>query len=287
MQQRFFVSEVDDPGAAALDQEAGYRVAWQINPHMRPGSTSLARARAQHERLVQTLLACGAEVRRFAFVRGCFDCVFVKDNAVLARGAHARHALSSRPRHAERAREQPERSCSLEAEGYRVRRATHRLEGGDVVRVGEAWLLGHGFRSEPQAARELAEWSGMDVLELELVDPYLYHLDTALAALDDGTVLVCPEALSAPSLRALRRFRHVRRVIEIARDEALRFGLNLITVGRRAILAEGARAVERALAGVGLEPVALELDEFHRAGGSAACLVSEEHALDRCAWRAA
>ncbi|MDQ3036154.1 MAG: amidinotransferase, partial [Myxococcota bacterium] len=183
---------------------------------MQPGSTSLARAEAQHARLVQTLHACGATVRRHPFVRGCFDCVFAKDNAILARGPRGPRALLCRPRHPERAREQSARRRSLEAHGYPVDASMHALEGGDVVRVGGTLLLGHGFRSDPDAARQLASWSGLDVLELELIDPHLYHLDTALAALPDGTLLVCPDALAPASRRALRRCRHVRRVIDVA-----------------------------------------------------------------------
>jgi len=278
---RFFVSDLRDASAPPGDPRAAYRVAWRINPHMRVGSTSLDRACAQHDALVQALVWCGAEVRRHPFVRGCFDCVFAKDNAVLARTARGRRALLCRPCHAVRAREQDARARSLERHGYRVEQASHPLEGGDVVRAGGAILLGHGFRSAPGAARQLAAWSGLDVLAVELIDPHLYHLDTALAVLPDGTVLVCPDALAPASLRALRRWPYARRVVEIARDEALRFGLNLVTIGRRVILAQGAPGVEQALRALGYHPLALELDEFHRAGGSAACLVSEEHALEQ------
>lgn len=277
---RFFVSDVRDASAPPGDPHASYRVAWRINPHMQVGSTSLDRACAQHDALVQALTACGAVVQRHPFVRGCFDCVFAKDNAVLARTARGRRALVCRPRHDVRAREQLARARSLSRHGYHVDHARHHLEGGDVVRATGGLLLGHGFRSEPDAARELASWSGLDVLAVELVDPHLYHLDTALAALPDGTVLVCPDALAPASLRALRRWPRARRIVEVARDEALRFGLNLVAVGRRAILSRGAPGVERALASLGYEPLTLELDEFHRAGGSAACLVSEELPLD-------
>lgn len=284
---RFFVSDVHDPSAPPGDPHAAYCVAWQINPHMQVGSTSLDRARAQHEALVHALVASGADVRRHPFVRGCFDCVFAKDNAILARSDRGRRALLCRPRHAVRAREQAARARSLARHGYRVERASHHLEGGDVVRACGALIMGHGFRTELGAARELASWSGLEVLSLELVDEHLYHLDTALAALPDGTLLVCPDALAPASMRALRRWRRARRVVEVARDEALRFGLNVVAIGRRVILSEGAPGVERALGSLGYQPLALPLDEFHRAGGSAACLVSEEHRLDVARSRAA
>ena len=46
-------------------------------------------------------------------------------------------------------------------------------------------LAGHGFRTEPAAHAEAQEVLGRPVVSLRLVDPRFYHLDTALAALDD------------------------------------------------------------------------------------------------------
>ena len=46
-------------------------------------------------------------------------------------------------------------------------------------------LAGHGFRTTPEAHRELATLTDREVLSLELVDPRLFHLDLALAVLDD------------------------------------------------------------------------------------------------------
>jgi N-dimethylarginine dimethylaminohydrolase len=275
---RFFVSQVCDP-AAPSDPRRAFRVAWRINPHMEIGSTCLARACAQHTALLDALRDAGAEVELYPFVRDCFDCVFAKDNAVLVADGRGCRALVCRPRHAVRAREQVSRTAVLRAKGMEIAHARTFLEGGDVVRVGGSFLLGHGFRSERAAADELADFTGTEVLALELVDPRLYHLDTALCALGDGTILVSKEAFTRASLAALARWDHVERIIEIPRGDALRFGLNLIEVGERVILASGASRVERALRERGRTPIAVPLDQFHRAGGSAACLVSELHPL--------
>jgi N-dimethylarginine dimethylaminohydrolase len=44
----------------------------------------------------------------------------------------------------------------------------------------------------------------MAILPLELVDPLLYHLDTTLAVLHDGTALVCEDGFTPEALAALR-----------------------------------------------------------------------------------
>ena len=57
-------------------------------------------------------------------------------------------------------------------------------------------LAGYGFRTEPAAHAEAQEVLGRPVVSLRLVDPRFYHLDVALAALDDRHVAYYPAAFS-------------------------------------------------------------------------------------------
>jgi N-dimethylarginine dimethylaminohydrolase len=278
MAPRFIASRVHE-GEAPDEGSGGFQVAWSINPHMVPGSTCVRTAAEQHDALVSALRSAGAEVDHVPFVPECFDSVFVKDNALLLGRDHGSpDALLSRPRHRERAREQPARRRELEARGFAVTECPLTLEGGDLARLEGSFVLGHGFRSERAAAALVSATSDAPVLGLELVDPHLYHLDTALTVLDDGVVLACPSAFSRESWRALCRWRDVSRVVEIPRADAVRFGLNCVRVDRRVVLSDGAPSVERALERLGYDPIVVSLDQFHRAGGSAACLVNEVHA---------
>ena len=58
-------------------------------------------------------------------------------------------------------------------------------------------LAGYGFRTEPAAHAEAQEVLGRPVVSLKLVDPAFYHLDTALAALDDRHITYYPARLLA------------------------------------------------------------------------------------------
>ena len=58
-------------------------------------------------------------------------------------------------------------------------------------------LAGYGFRTEPAAHAEAQEALGRPVVSLRLVDPRFYHLDVALAALDDENIAYYPGAFSA------------------------------------------------------------------------------------------
>lgn len=250
-----------------------YRVAWSINPHMRVGAVRPLVARRQLRHFARALRAAGAEVIELPFVHGAYDCVFTKDNALLSDGSDGPRALLARPRCRERHGEQAARRRMLEAHGFSVEVSDVYLEGGDVVRLpGGGALVGYGFRSEPRAAERLHAHLGRRVLPLRLVEPRLYHLDTALAVLADGTALACREAFDGPSWQRLQRAPGVRRVIEVALDEAATFALNLVEIGDSIIVDTDAPRVTRVLDALGKRIVRVDLSEFRLAGGSAACL---------------
>lgn len=256
--------------------DCSYRVAWQINPHMRPGEADPLRAGQQHAALVAMLRELGAEVLQLPFVHGAFDSVFPKDTAILAEHRGLRFALLARFDRPERQEEEVQRALHLEALGFTVLGSPPvPLEGGDVVRLGHGpVLLGHGFRSRRSAAPLLEGFLEREVLPIELVDPWLYHLDTALTALEDGTVICCPDAFSAASLRDLERHPAVQALRFVPREEACRFALNVVQVGGTVLTgARGTPNTTRLLESRGLCVREVDLSQFHLAGGSAACMV--------------
>lgn len=210
------------------------------------------------------------------FVHGAFDSVFIKDNAVLVARDGTLRALLAHPCHTERRAEQGARRAVLEETGFRITpEPVAPLEGGDVVlrpRSAGAFL-GYGMRSSKHAAAPLERFLDAPVVPLELCDPCLYHLDMALTALPDGTLLVCNEALTKSSL-ALVEASARGPVVRVAREDALGFGLNVVPVGEDVITAGRAPAVDALLVALGYRVHAVHLSEFHHAGGSAACLVA-------------
>ncbi len=135
-------------------------------------------------------------------------------------------------------------------------------------------LAGWGFRTEPAAHAEVRDFSGREVLSLELVDPRWYHLDTALAVLDDeGTIAYHPPAFSPASRRVLAE-RFGDAVIASTAD-ALAFGLNACSDGRHVVLSAGAVGLAGQLEERGFDPILLDTSELQKAGGSAKCATLE------------
>lgn len=282
---------VSRPSCSASCERSGdgcfFQVAWSINPHMRVGAVDKDLAVAQHASFVRTLERSGACVRPLPFVHGAFDSVFVKDSAIVVErydGTVA--ALLAQPRYDERRAEQRARRDTLARLGVHVHMLgsdTLHLEGGDVVVLPGARgaCMGYGFRSTARSGDVLARFLSHDVTSIELRDPRLYHLDMALSILDDGTAIVCEEALTRRGLRALEGDPRITSFVRCPLDEALAFGVNLVQIGR--VLVRGApvharqTTTERALEALGYHVVRTPLDQFHHAGGSAACLVARVH----------
>lgn len=280
---RFVVSAPRCSSECAQEPHAdacAFKVAWQINPHMRVGAAEPRRAALQHGALTHLLHTLGAKIEGLPFVHGAYDSVFVKDNALLVHRNHTDYALLARPRHVERRMEQRARRAALEARGFHVHLGGGGVfEGGDFVFLpsGRAGLLGTGFRSGKKAADEIERFIDAPIYVLELRDTRLYHLDTALAVLSDGTVAFCPEAFTEVSRRRIERLFSPECLLRVPYDDACAFALNVIEVGRHIIMGGPSTRLQRQLEKRGWIVHVPDLHQFRSAGGSAACLVARVH----------
>jgi N-dimethylarginine dimethylaminohydrolase len=245
---------------------------------MRVGAVRVEHALRQHCRFVHAVKEAGGTIARLPFVHGAFDSVFAKDNAILRMRDGATEALLANLVHDERRREQPARRDALERAGFVVQAApAAALEGGDVVVLSDgSAFLGHGFRSSANAAPALERFLDAPVRPLRLRDPHLYHLDMALTVLHDGTTFACEEAFEPSSFRALLRATSGK-LVRVAHGVALGFGVNMVEVRGTVIVGAEHGAIRRELEARGKRVVVAPLDEFHHAGGSAACLVARVH----------
>ncbi len=246
---------------------------------MQMGEVCFPTATQQHRAFREALVQAGADVIELPFVHSAFDSVFSKDNAILHEHGDTRRALMTTPLHGERALEQNARATTYATHGFEVFPGTrHHLEGGDVALTNTgAALLGHGQRSSVKAAEELERFLAAEVIPLELVDPYFFHLDVALSFLSDGTLMLYREAFTRESLKAIERIAGVRRIVPISREAAMKFGLNMVEVGDTVVLGGHVTEVELALTRLGFETVVVPLTQFHLSGGSAACLTAKVH----------
>jgi len=134
-------------------------------------------------------------------------------------------------------------------------------------------LAGHGFRTEPTAHIEAQEALNRPVISLRLVDPRFYHLDTALAAIDDDNIVYYPGAFSASSQAVLRQL--FPDAIHATEDDAVAFGLNLVSDGQHVLINSESVALAERLAALGYQPIPIDLSELKKGGGSVKCCMAE------------
>jgi N-dimethylarginine dimethylaminohydrolase len=253
-----------------------FSVQYSINPWMdttTPVDHHLAAK--QWEGLRETLVSLGHTVHVLAPVGGLPDLVFAANGAFSVDGV----SYGARFRFAERAAEAAVHQAFYEADpSWRFVGPGQINEGeGDFAYLpgahGGLVLAGHGFRTETAAHAEAQEVFGRPVVSLRLVDPRFYHLDVALAALDDHTITYLPSAFSPASQRVLREL--FPDAVIASEADALTFGLNLVSDGRHVVLAGEATGLAQRLADAGYEPVPVELGEFKKGGGGVKCCVAE------------
>jgi N-dimethylarginine dimethylaminohydrolase len=250
---------------------AHFAVEYAINPWMRTGdSVDRDLALAQWDGLRRTYLDLGHTVELLDPTPGLPDMVFAANGGLVVDGV----AMPARFRHAERAPEAAVYRNWFAANGLRVAESQHVSEGeGDFLVTGRYLLAGTGFRTHPQAHDDAQELTGLPVVTLQLVDPRYYHLDTALAVLDDDTVAYYPPAFSAGSQAALRRL--FPDAVTADRADAEVLGLNAVSDGLHVVLPAAATGLASRLVARGFAPVPVDLSELLKAGGGPKCCTLE------------
>lgn len=259
-----------------------YGIEYEINPWMSRARGSLPeRAQGQWRHLYETLQELGVAVELMTPQPGLPDLVFTANAGLVFKDRF----FSSRFRHEVRARETAHFDAWFDAHGFAVEHLPEEVyfEGaGDALFCGSTLFAGYRIRSDVQGHQYLAHLLGKQVLPVELVNSRFYHLDTCFCPLAPGEAIYYPEAFDAYGQKVLQS--HIPRLLEVNEAEAHRFACNAVVVGKSVITNSGCAELGAALRSWGYEPVAVELDEFIKSGGSAKCLTIRLDGEEAAVW---
>ncbi|MEV4540057.1 dimethylargininase [Micromonospora echinaurantiaca] len=252
-----------------------FAVEYAINPWMdvtTPVDPELAVK--QWDRLRETLVGLGHEVHLLTAEPGLPDMVYAANGAFVVDGT----VYGAQFKHEQRTAEAAAHRAFYESHGWRFIAPSETNEGeGDFAYLPEAHggliLAGHGFRTELPAHAEAQEALGRPVVSLRLVDPRFYHLDVALASIDDSNIVYFPGAFSAASQRVLTQL--FPDAVVADDEDAMTFGLNLVSDGLNVVLNSEATRLAGKLKAAGYHPVPVELAELKKGGGSVKCCIAE------------
>jgi len=248
-----------------------FTVVYRINPWMDPAiPTDTSLAVAQWQTLYDTYLGLGFDVHLIDPIDGLPDMVYAANGGFVIDNIAYGAAFT----YPERQPEGPAYMDWFRANGFDVRVPVEINEGeGDFLLVGDVILAGTGFRSASNSHEEVSAIYGRPVITLNLVNPSFYHLDTAIAVLDDTNIAYLPSAFDGPSLAVLRE-RYPDAIIVTEEDAAI-LGLNSYSDGYNVVIAARAKDFERQLRERGYNPIGVDLSELLLGGGGVKCCTLE------------
>ena len=248
-----------------------FTVVYRINPWMDPAvPTDTSLAVAQWQALYDTYVGLGFDVQLIDPIDGLPDMVYAANGGFVIDN----QAYGAKFTHVERQPEGPAYMGWFAANGFDVRVPVETNEGeGDFLLVGDVILAGTGFRSDSNSHAELSAIAGRPVVTLRQINPSFYHLDTAVAVLDDTNIAYLPSAFDAPSLAILQE-RYPDAVIVTEEDAAI-LGLNSYSDGYNVVIAARAKDFERQLRARGYNPIGVDLSELLLGGGGVKCCTLE------------
>lgn len=214
----------------------------------------------QWDRHVEALRRNNWETVEIAPADDCPDSVFIEDTMVVYKNV----ALISRPGALSRRPEIADAEQGIQRLGYAIERIREpgTLEGGDVLKIGDLIYVGRSGRTNAEGVaqmRRIFEPLGATIVAVPLSK--VLHLKSAVTALPNGAVIgyepasddasVFPDFISVP-------------------EES---GAHVVLIGgNRLLMAASAPKSAELFAGMGYEPVVVDISEYEKLEGCITCL---------------
>ena len=192
----------------------------------------------------------------------CPDGVFIEDAVVVFRNV----AVITNPGADSRRPEVVGAEAAVEGLGCSINRirTPGTLDGGDVLKVGDTIYVGSGGRTNADGLRQLRSILGplgAKIIAVPVPVHKALHLKSAVTALPDGTIIGYPPLVEDPEF--------FPRFVPVPEES----GAHVVDLGGNKILmaADCPRSAEL-FAGLGYDPVTVDIGEFQKLEGCVTCL---------------
>ena len=156
------------------------------------------------------------------------------------------------------------------------------------------YVGGYGIRSDIQAYEWMEQEFDMNIIKLEMVEDYLYHLDCSIFPLTKKKTLVCTELFTPEELAQLQQYTEI---IDIDIDDAFNGITNSIRLGNTILCASNIsemsrhdenyeaekhkiNSMEKICFNERLEPVFFNLSEYMKSGAMLSCMMMHLNYVD-------
>jgi dimethylargininase len=244
----------------ALIRRPSPRITEGIVTHIERQPVDAEFARTQWAGYVAAMESAGWETIEVPGGEAFPDGAFIEDTMVVYRDV----AVIARPGAEARRDEVPDAEKAVAGLGYAIHRVEPpgTLDGGDVLKVGETIYVRSGGRTNDDGVRQLREAfapEGATVVTVPITK--VLHLKSAVTALPDGTVIGYPPLVDDPSV--------FPRFLAVPEES----GSHVVLLGEGRLLLSADCPESAALfAGLGYEPVPVDIGEFQKLEGCVTCL---------------
>lgn len=142
---------------------------------------------------------------------------------------------------------------------------------GDFIMFGSEILIGIGERTNLKAARIIETLLNKKITTLKLINPYFFHLDTALCVLPDKTIMFYEGAFDKASVAKIKKISPD--FISVSKSDAYKMVCNAAFCKNNIVTNKGiSKRLLKELKTRKLKIFEVELSEFLKVGGGAHCL---------------
>lgn len=157
------------------------------------------------------------------------------------------------------------------------------------------YIGGYGIRSDIHAYDWMENEFDMNIIKLEMVDDYLYHLDCSIFPLTKEKTLVCTEMFAPEELAQLEQYTEI---IDVSVDDCFNGLTNSVRLGNMIMCASNIseltradenyeaekakiESLEKICFNEGLEPVFFNLSEYMKSGAMLSCMMMHLNYVDQ------
>ena len=157
------------------------------------------------------------------------------------------------------------------------------------------YIGGYGIRSEIETYEWMQEQFNMDIVKLQMVDEYLYHLDCSIFPINNFETMICTELYDPSEIKTLSEYTDI---IDISVDDAYSGITNSVRMGNMILCASNIselkktheyydheknkiNTLEKICSDRGMEPVIFNLSEYMKSGAMLSCCVMHLNRVDQ------
>jgi len=243
------------------------------------GKTDIEKALSQWSELKNVYEELGFEIELIEPVNGLPDMVFTANQSLpFVNRAGERKVVLSKMKNEQRKNEVKYFKDFFLKKEYQIfelpEHIKHFESMGDAVIDYERNILfgGSGFRTEKSTYDFIRQNSDFEIIELQLINPVLYHLDTCFSVLSKAAAVVARSAFDDESLSLISKI--YNKIIFADEEENLKYFVCNCHCpdGKNVIVQRGSQRFSSEIRNAGFNLIEVETGEFMKSGGSVFCM---------------